>query len=87
MNTFTQLAEKIIKEQESMIGPMAWDEAKKVKGLDIQANNTINIHGEGKEVLAGLAQQYEKIFGHTSIEVCKEAIADAKKEDLPAILQ
>jgi len=91
MDIFAQLAEKIIKEQEFIIGPVAYEQAKKVEGLEIANSGSVKITGNAKDVLKRLVEQYEKLFGRTSIEVCKEAVRSTKsqfsKDDLPAILQ
>ncbi|HSA83688.1 MAG TPA: hypothetical protein VLF20_02265 [Patescibacteria group bacterium] len=91
MDIFSQLAEKIIKEQEVIIGPVALEQARKVSGLEVNDTGTIKINGNGKTVLTDLVKQYAKLFGQTSIEVCREAVREVKtklsKEDLPAILQ
>jgi len=91
MDIFTQLAEKIIKEQELIIGPVAYEQARKVEGLEVANSGSVKITGNAKDVLKRLVEQYEKLFGRTSIEVCKEAVRSVKsqfsKDDLPAILQ
>lgn len=86
---YTSLASKIVKEQEAVIGPLAWTEAKKVSGIQV-ADNTIKIKGDGKATLEKLVNQYAGLFGRASIEVCKEAvrklIADVDQKDIPKIL-
>jgi predicted homoserine dehydrogenase-like protein len=88
---YVQLAGKIIKEQEAIIGPIALEQAKKVSGLEIVSEGDIKISGNAKEVLDSLVSRYAKLFGQASIEVCKEAVRSTKtvisKDDLPAILQ
>jgi len=74
MDIYIQLAEKIIKEQQTIIGPVALDQAKKVTGLSASSVDEVKIQGNGKDVLEHLVEQYEKFFGKASIEVCKEAI-------------
>ena len=64
---------RIIKEQQSIIGPIAVDQANKVTGLSVGGVEDIKITGNKKEVLGGLVSQYSKLFGKASIEVCKEA--------------
>lgn len=90
MDILAQLAEKIIKEQEAIIGPVAYEQAKKVEGLEITGSGKVTITGKPKEVLAQLVKQYEKLFGRTSVEVCREAvksiIAHAPKDQVPQIL-
>ena len=73
MNTIDQIAVKIIKEQELIIGPVAWSEAEKVDGLRIENHNEIKIDGESPKVIDHLVGQYERLFGRASREVCREA--------------
>lgn len=70
---YISLINAIIKEQESIIGPLAWIEAKKVSGLRIKENDIV-IKSNGKKVLKALVNQYAKLFGQASVEACKEAI-------------
>jgi hypothetical protein len=90
-DSYAQIVAKIIKEQENIIGPIALEQAKKVSGLKINDLENISITGNAKEVLESLVSQYAKLFGQASIEVCKEAVREAKtkltKDDLPKILQ
>ncbi len=82
---FTQISLRIIKEQELVIGPVAWQEAKKVVGFNISdANNEqVTFEGDSKEVLNRLVEQYSRLFGQVSREVCKDAVQDLLAE-LPA---
>ncbi len=93
MDIFAKIAEKIIKEQELIIGPLAWDEAKKVSGLNVIdiKSGEISISGNAGEVLNKLVAQYERLFGRASHEVCKEAaanlVADLQPAEVPASLR
>lgn len=73
MDTFIEAVSHIIKEQQSIIGPVALDQAKKVAGLQISGTDDVKITGNRKEILGNLVNQYSKLFGRASIEVCKEA--------------
>lgn len=88
---YTQIVGKIIREQETIIGPIALEQAQKVSGLKVSNLDAITINGNAKEVLENLVKQYAKLFGQTSIEVCKEAVRDLKtkiaKDELPVVLQ
>lgn len=75
MDLYSQAASRIIKEQQSIIGPIALEMAKKVSGLHVAGADEIRLEGNGKQVLDDLVKQYAKLFGKTSIEVCKEAFA------------
>jgi hypothetical protein len=93
MNIFNQISVRIIKEQELIIGPVAWDEARKVVGLTVVNSQTseIAISDNSKEVIDGLVAQYERLFGRASHEVCREAahdlIATLPPEDVPSSLR
>lgn len=92
MVTFDQIPLRIIKEQELIIGPLAWDEAGKVSGLTIdQSHNLVSFSGDEKDVINRLVAQYERLFGRASHEVCKEAvqdlIAEMTPEEIPSSLK
>ncbi|MBA3724494.1 MAG: hypothetical protein H0W89_06465 [Candidatus Levybacteria bacterium] len=91
MNLYTQLVSQIIKDQESIIGPVALEQARKVDGLEIIDINSIKINGDAKIVISALVEQYAILFGRASVEICKEAVLESKpqlpKEDLPEILR
>jgi hypothetical protein len=79
---FDQISVRIIKEQELVIGPVAWEEAKKVSGFHVvdQAKGQVSFDGDAKEVLNRLVAQYSRLFGQVSREVCKEAVQDLLAE-------
>lgn len=80
-----KISVRIIKEQELIIGSLAWDEARKVTGLKIidQENGVIELQGDSKTILNNLVAQYSHLFGRASNEVCREVTKDLVK-DLPA---
>lgn len=91
MDIFAQIVDKIIKEQEAIIGPIALEQAQKVPGIKVdKANNEISITGDKKTILESLVRQYEKLFGPASIEVCRDAvkslISKAPKDQVPQLL-
>jgi len=93
MDIFSNIARKIIKEQELIIGPLAWDEARKVGGLSVGDEKTgeVTIAGDAKEVLNKLVAQYERLFGRASREVCHDAaaslLADLQPAEVPSSLR
>lgn len=94
MDVFSQIAIKIIKEQELIIGPLAWYEAEKVRGLKIIDQKTGEVelkNGDPKQVVDALVNQYERLFGKASHEVCREAVtalvADLPPTDVPTSLK
>ena len=83
--TILQIPIRIIKEQELIMGPLAWYEASKISGLAVdQSNNSVSFTGDGKDIINRLVAQYEKIFGKASKEVCKEAVADIVSKMVPS---
>jgi hypothetical protein len=93
MTTFDQIATKIVKEQELIIGPIAWQEAGKVSGLHFAAtHDQVSIDdGNGGQVIDLLVGQYEHLFGRASREVCRDAaaglLADLTPAQVPASLR
>lgn len=79
------LALKIIREQELVIGPLAWSEADKVRGID-RDGKTISLSGDGKTVLEALVKQYERLFGPASREVCRDAVRGLLSDADPLII-
>lgn len=75
MDPFEQAAIKIIEEQQGIIGPLALEQAKQVKGLKIDwESKTVSFSGDKKAALDDLVEQYKEFFGQTSVEVCKDAV-------------
>lgn len=75
MDIYSELAKKIIKEQENIIGPVALEQASKVTGLTIDTKTRdVTISGDKKAILENLVKQYENLFGLTSVEVCRDAV-------------
>lgn len=91
MSFYEQVASQIVKDQEAIIGPLAFDQARKVNGIQIDLNGTVKIIGNGKQILNDLVKVYSEFFGQASVEVCREAVREVgsavTKEDLPDILK
>ncbi len=93
MNQIEEIATRIIKEQELIMGPIAWTEAGKVNGLRIldTKNGTVSIDGQDpKRVIDTLVGQYERLFGRAAREGCREAvvslIAELPPSEIPSSL-
>jgi hypothetical protein len=93
MSTLDQIAGKIIKEQELVIGPLAWTEAGKVSGLHVVNEKSGEVelkNGDPKEVVNRLVAQYERLFGRASHETCRDAVsailADLAPSEIPSSL-
>ena len=90
MDIFAQMAEKIIKEQEGIIGPVALEQARKVDGLSVDwEKHEVALAGDEKAIVQKLVEQYQHLFGQTSVEVCKDAIRNLQVpvDNLPALLR
>lgn len=93
MSIYDQISIRIIKEQEMIIGPVAWEEAKKVPGLKVLDKNagTVEVDDNASEVVSSLVKQYTRLFGQASVEVCKDAVSDLVAElpedQVPAALK
>jgi hypothetical protein len=93
MTIYEQISVRIIREQELIIGPIAWQEATKVSGIQIidQEKQEVSIKDDPKAVLNRLVEQYSRLFGKVSTEVCKEAAQDLlvelPKDQIPSNLQ
>ncbi|MDP3769336.1 MAG: hypothetical protein Q8R40_00130 [bacterium] len=92
-NAFSQILLKIIKEQEMIIGPLAWNEAKKVTGLKVINPETgeVALEGDARQIIDGLVARYDRLFGRASHEVSREAVApllaDLAPSEVPVSLQ
>lgn len=92
MDVYVQIAQKIIAQQETIIGPVAVERAKSVSGMSVDwANHTVTISGNGSKVIDDLVEQYKLLFGQISVEVCKEAVGrlaqQLSPEQMPASLR
>lgn len=94
METLSKIAIKIIKEQELIVGPLAWSEASKVSGLQLidQRHDRVGFNnGDQKEVINRLVSQYDRLFGKASHEVSREAVvsllADLSPSEVPSSLR
>lgn len=86
------LALEIIQSQNRIIGSVAWEEATKVPGLNIDVkNNKLSVEGDPKIVLEQLVGRYEALFGGASLEICKEAarkmVSQVPQEQMPEMLK
>jgi hypothetical protein len=95
MSLYNEMATKIIKEQELLMGPVAWYEARKVPGLQSLDEKTGQVIIDEKTdniiVVDNLVKQYGSIFGRAAVEVCRDAvtamIADLPASQIPSILR
>jgi len=94
LDIFNKISLRIIREQELIIGPLAWEEAKKVSGLqilDTQKGEIVVANDNPKNSVDQLVARYERLFGKASHEVCKESvrdlITDMSPEEVPSSLK
>jgi hypothetical protein len=94
MDTFNKIVLAIIEAQQTIIGPLAWDEAQNVSGLSVSTDHHVALISGGEDpkiVVDRLVNQYSELFGTTSKEVCREAVAGMLKElpegDVPLSLK
>lgn len=91
MDVFEQAVEKIIKEQEVIIGPVALQQAQKVTGLVIDQEKHVHLQGNKTQILEDLIKSYEELFGRASVETCKEAVEEIlpnlPPDEIPASLK
>jgi hypothetical protein len=81
--SLSQIAVRIIKEQALIIGPLAWDEARKVSGLKIVdfKKQIIEISSDKPmSTIDNLIAQYERLFGKLSKEICIDSVQDLLAE-------
>jgi hypothetical protein len=92
MDILAQIAQKIIQEQEKIIGPIALEQAKQVEGLSVDwSTHEVKLVGDEKLVLENLVKKYQLLFGRASVEVCKEVVGSVGNKvslsNLPDILK
>lgn len=92
MDVFSHIAEKIIEQQEAIIGPVAVDRAMAVGGLTVDwPQHQVTITGSGQTVIDELVEQYKELFGQIAVETCKEAaatyLAKLSDDQFPASLK
>ena len=74
MDVYAKIIERIIKQQESIIGPVAVEQAEQVSNLEVDwKDHKVSVKGDGTKVIDDLVDQYKELFGKISVEVCKEA--------------
>jgi len=92
-SVYSELAKSIIEHQESIVGPVAVDQAKKVSGLNVDwSSKTVVVDDStAMTTIDNLVEQYKVLFGQISVEVCKEAVGRLAQqmtpEQMPASLR
>jgi hypothetical protein len=76
---YSQMATRIVAEQEKIIGPVAYSQADTVPGLIVnRKSHTVTVSDKGVEAIDGLVQSYEDFFGSPAVEVCKKAVGNLR---------
>jgi hypothetical protein len=76
MDIFAQIVVSIISQQESIIGPIAVEQAQVVPGLSVDwGKREATLLGDKTLIVDTLVAKYKELFGKISVEVCKEATA------------
>lgn len=86
------IALKIIEAQEMIIGPVAVERAQTIDNLSVDwTQHKVSLGSEDSTIIDRLVDEYKKLFGEISVEVCKEAAMKAAStmthEQLPKSLQ
>lgn len=76
MDTYSQIILSIVGRQETIIGPVAVEQAEHVPHLKLDwSKREVHLDGDPSSVVDALVQAYSRLFGKISIEVSKEAAA------------
>lgn len=73
---FDQIAEKIIEQQEAVIGPIAVEQAKQIRELTIDwPQHDVDVTGNPQQAIDELVEKYKELFGQIAVQVSKDAAA------------
>jgi hypothetical protein len=89
---FADIAEKIIEQQEVIIGPIAISQASNISELSIDwPQHVVTFNGDPKAAIDNLVEQYKQLFGQIAVQTCKEAasrfLAELPAEQWPSSLK
>lgn len=71
---YAQIVAKIIQQQESIIGPIAIEQAKRVAELRVDwPEHQVDFTGDPQAAIDHLVEQYKELFGQIAVEACKDA--------------
>lgn len=88
------LVTTIVRRQQDIIGPIAFEQARKVSGLRVDGEGNVVVEvGQDKlgSVLPDLVNAYRELFGRASVLACKDAVKELQPsvpaDELPDILR
>ena len=89
---YDEIAEKIIEQQEAIIGPIAVEQAKLIGHIKIDwQQHMVSVGGDPKKAIDALVAKYKEIFGQLAVESCKQAVSkildQVPKEQQPESLK
>jgi hypothetical protein len=79
MSGYTELAKAIIKQMETIVGPVAKTQANKVEGMKV--NHDITIKGNPQKAIKGLLDKYRSLMGPVAITIARKAVENARSKD------
>jgi hypothetical protein len=81
MEVYAEIVERIIRQQETIIGPVAVEQAAHIPNLELDwENHKVTVKADGANVVDRLVEQYKELFGKISVEVCREAAEPLMKK-------
>jgi hypothetical protein len=76
MEVYAKIALSIIRRQETIIGPVAIEQAEHIPHLKLDwKGQDVQIDGDPISVIDNLVRAYGRLFGQVSVEVSKQAAA------------
>lgn len=88
---YPRLVIAILKGQEEIIGPIAWQQASSVPGLQVVSQSDVTVSGADKaQIIENLVARFGDFFGQAAVEICKEAahkVSGITIDDLPPSLR
>ena len=93
MMIYNKILSRILQEQETILGSLAWQLAEKISGLKVINRETfeIRIIGDPKSVIDSFVFKCERVFGSFAKDASKQAaaylLAEMPKDDVPTRLR
>lgn len=75
---YEEAAQRIILEQEGIMGPIARDVASQVGAVFSANGKSVKFSRDPKKVIADLISAYGEVFGQASLAVSNEAVKKSK---------